>query len=70
MFFFIAVADVTLPAGTGCVVGAFAMHRAKSVWGPDAGEFDPDRFLPERSLDRHRAAFLPFSYGSRNCIGT
>ncbi|KAI8439465.1 hypothetical protein MSG28_013239 [Choristoneura fumiferana] len=66
---YLPVADVTLPAGTGCVVGAFAMHRAKSVWGPDADEFDPDRFLPERSLDRHRAAFLPFSYGSRNCIG-
>ncbi|XP_012550688.1 cytochrome P450 4c3 isoform X2 [Bombyx mori] len=60
---------VTLPAGIGAVVGPFAIHRSKSVWGPDADEFDPDRFLPERSLNRHPAAFLPFSHGSRNCIG-
>nr|ASX93970.1 cytochrome P450 CYP4AU14 [Zygaena filipendulae] len=60
---------VTLLAGTSAVIGSFAVHRSKTVWGPDADEFDPDRFLPERSIDRHLAAFLPFSYGSRNCIG-
>ncbi|XP_045500542.1 cytochrome P450 4c3-like [Colias croceus] len=60
---------VTLPAGTGAVVGSFALHRSEAVWGPNANEFDPDRFLPERSVDRHPAAFMPFSYGSRNCIG-
>nr|BBG43598.1 cytochrome P450 [Ascotis selenaria] len=60
---------VTLPAGSGAVVGAFAVHRSKAVWGPDVDEFDPDRFLPERSVNRHPAAFLPFSYGTRNCIG-
>lgn len=59
----------TLPAGTGAVVGAFAQHRSEAVWGPNANGFDPDRFLPERSANRHPAAFLPFSYGSRNCIG-
>ncbi|XP_049875690.1 cytochrome P450 4c3-like isoform X1 [Pectinophora gossypiella] len=61
--------QTTIPAGTGAVVGAFAVHRSKAVWGPDAEEFDPDRFLPERSVNRHPAAFLPFSYGARNCIG-
>ncbi|XP_046969491.1 cytochrome P450 4c3-like, partial [Vanessa cardui] len=61
--------NVTVPKGTGAVVGAFAIHRLQSVWGPNANEFDPDRFLPERSVDRHPAGFLPFSFGSRNCIG-
>ncbi|RVE41932.1 hypothetical protein evm_013426 [Chilo suppressalis] len=60
---------VTIPAGAGAVVGAFAIHRSKMVWGPNAKDFDPDRFLPERSDKRHPAAFIPFSYGSRNCIG-
>ncbi|XP_059052593.1 cytochrome P450 4c3-like [Achroia grisella] len=59
----------TLPAGTGAVVAAFAMHRSEAIWGPTANEFDPDRFLPERSVGRHPAAFVPFSYGTRNCIG-
>ncbi|XP_050348227.1 cytochrome P450 4C1-like isoform X1 [Nymphalis io] len=61
--------NVTVPAGAGAVVGAFAIHRLESLWGPNANEFDPDRFLPERSIDRHPAAFIPFSYGPRNCIG-
>ncbi|CAH2092954.1 unnamed protein product [Euphydryas editha] len=61
--------DITIPSGAGAVVGAFALHRSQAVWGSNADEFDPDRFLPERSINRHPAAFIPFSYGSRNCIG-
>nr|XP_034834378.1 LOW QUALITY PROTEIN: cytochrome P450 4V2-like [Maniola hyperantus] len=60
---------VTIPAGVGAVVGAFAVHRSVDEWGLNANEFDPNRFLPERSADRHPAAFIPFSFGSRNCIG-
>ncbi|XP_045451149.1 cytochrome P450 4c3-like [Melitaea cinxia] len=61
--------DITIPSGVGAVVGAFALHRSQAIWGSTANEFDPDRFLPENSIDRHPAAFIPFSYGSRNCIG-
>ncbi|CAG4942456.1 unnamed protein product [Parnassius apollo] len=60
---------VKLPAGTSAVIGVFGIHRSKAEWGPSAEEFDPDRFLPERSNGRHHAAYLPFSYGLRNCIG-
>ncbi|XP_075980564.1 cytochrome P450 4V2-like [Anticarsia gemmatalis] len=66
---YLPTCGVTVPAGTGAVIGAFAVHRLKSAWGPNPDDFDPDRFLPERSINRHPAAFLPFSYGSRNCIG-
>ncbi|CAG9564691.1 unnamed protein product [Danaus chrysippus] len=60
---------VTIPSGVGAVVGAFAIHRSVDVWGSNANDFDPDRFLPERSTNRHPSAFIPFSHGSRNCIG-
>lgn len=60
---------MTIPAGAGAVVGSFAIHRSERVWGPNAKEFDPDRFLPERAAKRHPVSFIPFSYGSRNCIG-
>ncbi|XP_045774553.1 cytochrome P450 4C1-like [Maniola jurtina] len=59
----------TIPAGVGCAVLPFIMHRSKRIWGPDADVFNPDRFLPEASAKRHPCSYIPFSYGARNCIG-
>lgn len=46
-----------------------AVHRDPSVWGEDADEFDPDRFLPENSRGRPRQSYKPFGTGERSCIG-
>jgi cytochrome P450 len=45
------------------------IHRDPSVWGEDAGEFRPDRFLPESSRGRPPHAYKPFGTGERACIG-
>jgi unspecific monooxygenase len=45
------------------------VHRDAAAWGEDAGEFDPDRFLPERSRGRAPHSYKPFGTGERACIG-
>lgn len=57
-----------LPAGSNVVVSTFTLHRHPAFWDNPEG-FDPTRFLPENSKERHRFAYLPFSAGPRFCIG-
>uniref|UniRef100_A0AAG5DUH7 Cytochrome P450 n=1 Tax=Anopheles atroparvus TaxID=41427 RepID=A0AAG5DUH7_ANOAO len=65
----VEVADLLIPKDTLIAMSIFAMHRRPDIWGTDADVFDPDRFLPKRSIGRNPHAFMPFSTGSRNCIG-
>lgn len=49
------------------VLGTY-MGRDPTIWGADAADFNPDRWLlPER--DHSHAAWQPFEKGPRNCIG-
>ncbi|NWW03858.1 CP4B1 protein, partial [Oreocharis arfaki] len=58
----------SLPAGCQVGLSIFAIHRNRDVW-EDPELYDPLRFSPENSAQRHSHAFLAFSAGSRNCIG-
>lgn len=45
------------------------LHKDPKYWGPDADQFNPDRFFPEKLEKMHPYTFLAFSGGPRNCIG-
>lgn len=58
-----------IPANTAITVLTPALHRATSVWGPDAAEFNPEHMAPERLASVSPAVYKPFGTGQRACIG-
>uniref|UniRef100_A0A6B2L712 Cytochrome P450 n=1 Tax=Arcella intermedia TaxID=1963864 RepID=A0A6B2L712_9EUKA len=70
----VAVSDIeykgqVIPKGTQVGLGIETIHMNPEVW-EDPRRFDPERFSPEKKKGRHKFAFLPFSLGPRQCIGT
>lgn len=55
------ITEVFVPNNTTLTIGIMASNRNPELWGPDAGEFKPDRWLqpiPESVI----AAHLPGVY--------
>lgn len=51
----LTIGDRTFAAGTKLSVNPWAMHYSKDIWGPDAHEFNPGRWLAEGAavLDKY-----------------
>ncbi|CAI0474446.1 unnamed protein product [Linum tenue] len=59
-----------IPKGTILSIPVLKIHRSKELWGDDANEFKPMRFVNGVSMAAtHPNAFLPFGMGPRVCIG-
>ncbi|CAF3830209.1 unnamed protein product [Rotaria sp. Silwood1] len=58
----------TFVKGTSTLIFIYEIHRDPQHF-PEPDKFDPDRFLPELVQQQHPYAYIPFSAGSRNCIG-
>ena len=83
----VAFKDTILPLGGGkdgtapvlvekeqiVFISPYAMHRRKDIFGEDAEEFNPDRWLDEPESGKKGIrpgwAYLPFNGGPRVCIG-
>ncbi|KAI6219866.1 CRE-CYP-29A2 protein [Aphelenchoides fujianensis] len=56
----------TIPRHTPVVISPLLMHHNEQVF-PNPHRFDPERFLGDREFAAN--SYVPFSAGSRNCIG-
>lgn len=55
--------------GSVVSVPSYTIHREKSVYGEDAEEYNPDRWLAPGARQKFEKAFVPFSVGPRACVG-
>lgn len=72
-----SILGVRVPKGTRIILGITANNKDPAMWGPDAGEFNPERWMPKYEGDKSAAAggtesnfaFMTFLHGPRSCIG-
>ena len=57
---------VYIAPGTRIISNFYALHRDKSVFGPEVEVFDPDRW---DSISPSPWEYMPFSGGPRACVG-
>ncbi|MCG8669175.1 MAG: cytochrome P450 [Pseudomonadales bacterium] len=62
------IGSLTLPGSTNVLASAYLRQRDKRVWGDDALEFRPERWLAE-GFRPGPFDFFPFGGGRRACIG-
>jgi hypothetical protein len=63
---------VYIPGGTRIGYGAWGIYRNKAIYGDDASEFRPERWLegPEDKIKEMESTLeLIFSYGRYQCLG-
>jgi cytochrome P450 len=68
------LAGQAIPKGVTVVLSTWLMNRSPEVWGAEAGEFRPERWITSGKPNSNGGAnsnyeFLTFLHGPRSCIG-
>ncbi|KAI9794597.1 MAG: hypothetical protein M1816_004484 [Peltula sp. TS41687] len=67
------ILDQHVPSGTLILIPPWAVNRSIALWGPDAKEFKPERWIGPGRANTGGAdsnySFLTFLHGPRSCIG-
>ena len=62
-----------VPKGTDVVLAAWAVNMSTALWGEDAQQFNPDRWMGPGKTNSGGAdsnySFMTFLHGPRSCIG-
>ncbi|KAK1144855.1 hypothetical protein N8T08_004868 [Aspergillus melleus] len=67
----VTLAGKYFPGGSSVGVNTWVIHNNEEVFGPDAAEFRPERWLEndKETLSFMEQNFIPFGAGARTCIG-
>eukprot|EP00253_Pinus_taeda_P003760 PITA_03760 len=68
----VTVGGYYIPNKTMVMVSLWAIGRDPNVWGPDASEFRPERFMEDQYInltDQSDFSMIPFGAGRRGCPG-
>ncbi|KAF6523027.1 hypothetical protein HZS61_014555 [Fusarium oxysporum f. sp. conglutinans] len=67
------ILGTSVPKGTMVILCPWAINRAHELWGPDADDFNPERWMAPGQANsggsKNNYAFLTFLHGPRGCIG-
>lgn len=64
------IGDISIPANVGITLPILLINHDLQLWGDDVVEFKPERFAEGVSkATKDQAAFFPFGWGPRTCIG-
>ncbi|VUC25659.1 unnamed protein product [Clonostachys rosea] len=68
------IGDQFIPKGTDIILSIWYINRSQKIWGPDAAEFLPERWITDGKPNTNGGAasnydFLTFLHGPRSCIG-
>lgn len=58
----VKVGDYVVPSESEILIPVYELHRHKDVY-PEPEKFDPERFSPTNSAQRHAYSYIPFSAG-------
>ncbi len=68
------ILDQYIPKGTKVILAPWAINFSTELWGPDAADFKPERWMAHGQANAGGAqsnyAFMTFLHGPRSCIGS
>ncbi|ROW05402.1 hypothetical protein VSDG_00565 [Cytospora chrysosperma] len=64
----VTIGETHFPEGVTLTVNPSVIHSSKEIWGPDAREFNPERWLGPDAAEKEKN-FIPWGAGYASCPG-